>query len=151
MSTTGSAELTRPSSSPLATFALGVGSIGLTVKLVAMSDGLFVVWVVVLGGDVIVLWGNVVEAAGEVVVVLACVVVRRGRRVRTREGEDQHEKKQGTRPHQQMSPSKRESWFGHGPRRIGVLVDNCYSRISSVGPVLLEQVSNCEVLQFGLE
>jgi hypothetical protein len=79
MSTTGSAELTRPSSSPLATFALGVGSIGLTVKLVAMSDGLFVVWVVVLGGDVIVLWGNVVEVAGEVVVVLACVEVPEAR------------------------------------------------------------------------
>jgi hypothetical protein len=80
MSTTGSAELIRPSSSPLATFALGVGSVGLTVELVAVSDGLFVVRdVVVLGGEVIVLWGNVVEVAGEVVVVLACVEVPEAR------------------------------------------------------------------------
>jgi len=34
MSTTGSADMTRPSSSPLATFTLGVGSVGVTVELV---------------------------------------------------------------------------------------------------------------------
>jgi len=68
MSTTGTAELTRPSSSPLATFTLVVGAVGLTVELVTKADGLF-------GATVVVLGASVVEVTGDVVVVLAFVEV----------------------------------------------------------------------------
>jgi hypothetical protein len=70
MSTTGSSEVTRPSSSPLATFTLEAGSVGLTIDFVTEADGVFGTNVVV-----VVVGGSVVDEPGDVVVVLSCVEV----------------------------------------------------------------------------
>ena len=71
MSTTGSSEVTRPSSSPLATFTLEAGSVGLTIDFVTEAGGVFGTNVVV----VVVVGGSVVDEPGDVVVVLSCVEV----------------------------------------------------------------------------
>jgi hypothetical protein len=70
MSTTGSSEVTRPSSSPLATFTLEAGSVGLTIDFVTEAGGVFGTNVVV-----VVVGGSVVDEPGDVVVVLSCVEV----------------------------------------------------------------------------
>jgi hypothetical protein len=83
MSTTRSAELTRPSSSPLATFTLELGTVGLTVESVTKADEVFCARVVVVfgasvvdvTGTVVVVGASVVEVTGTVVVVLARVEV----------------------------------------------------------------------------
>jgi hypothetical protein len=71
MSTSRSAELTLPSSSPFATFVLGTGPVGLTVEFVTLTDEFFKIVVVATGGGVNDVTGTVLVVLSRVEVVTA--------------------------------------------------------------------------------
>ena len=71
MSTSRSAELTLPSSSPFATLVLGTGPVGLTVEFVTLTDEFFKIVVVATGGGVVDVTGTVLVVLSRVEVVTA--------------------------------------------------------------------------------